>query len=78
MNPKSVSVSAALSWYSCGWQLFRKAPAMWLVMIIMLAAIGLVLMLIPLHVFLIVYWGLGRSMPDASAMPRAELDGAQR
>ena len=48
MDPKSVDVSAGLSWYSCGWQLFKKSPAMWLVMMIMLVAISLVLVLVPL------------------------------
>ena len=48
MEPRSVDVSAGMNWYSCGWQLFKKAPAMWLVMMIIMLVIGIVLAIIPL------------------------------
>jgi uncharacterized membrane protein len=32
-----------LNWYSCGWRLFMKAPAMWLVMMIIMLVIAIVL-----------------------------------
>lgn len=47
MQARSVDISEGLNWYAGGWKLFMHSPAMWLLMFILLAVIGIVLMLVP-------------------------------
>ncbi len=47
METKSVDVGQALSWFSCGWQVFMKNPGMWIVMVVIYLVLAIVLSLIP-------------------------------
>jgi uncharacterized membrane protein len=47
MQPQQVELGEGLNWYTCGWQLFRRYPVIWIVIFLILALLNLILVLVP-------------------------------
>jgi uncharacterized membrane protein len=47
VTPKRLSARAGVEWFACGWGLFRLAPLNWLLLGVSLAAVNVLLALVP-------------------------------
>lgn len=47
MQPQQVELGEGLNWYTCGWQLFRRHPVIWIVIFLILVLLNLILALVP-------------------------------
>ncbi len=47
MQPHQVELGEGLHWYTCGWQLFRRSPVIWVVICLLLALINLIVVFVP-------------------------------
>ncbi|HEY8554566.1 MAG TPA: BPSS1780 family membrane protein, partial [Burkholderiales bacterium] len=53
MEPRSVAAGRGVAWFGCGWRLFAKNPAVWVVQAVLLLVLFFVLAFVPLGGFLI-------------------------
>ncbi len=47
MQPRQVELGDGMHWYTCGWQLFRRVPIIWVAILLVLALINVILMFVP-------------------------------
>src|SRR5438045_9671190 len=73
MDPKSVAAGRAVTWFSCGWNIFMKSPGMWVLIAVIIGVLAAVLKSVSLgrYVLLLFAPAIGAGLLYGAAEIRA-------